>query len=137
MRKAFLYQRQFQLGLSPPPLEGCGISDVSMAKEEGPQQHDSDVIVEEEREESMETDAPLDSTAPTPPEEKATPEDLKAEVNEDHCSQASEESTNQNPPHDSDPDEDELLGPPADISIPGGHSDNSIALIIPPGDDDL
>ena len=47
------------------------------------------------------------------------------------------ESTDQNPPHDSDPDEDELLGPPADISIPGGYSDNSIALIIPLGDDDL
>ena len=31
-------------------------------------------------------------------------------------------------PHDSDPDEDELLGPPANISIPGGHSDDSIAL---------
>ena len=46
------------------PLEGCNVSDVSMA-EEGPQQHDSDVIVEEEREESMETDSPLDSAAPT------------------------------------------------------------------------
>ena len=112
------------------------MSDSSMAKE-GPLQHDSDVIVEEEREESMETDTPLDSTAPVPPEEKATPEDLEAEVDEDCCSQASEESTDQNLPHDSDPDEDELLGPPADISVPGGHSDDSIALVIPPGDDDL
>ena len=108
-----------------------------MAEEEGPQQHDSDVIVEEEREESMETDAPLDSTVPTPPEEKVTLEDLDAEVDEDHCSQALEESTDQNPPHDSDPDEDELLGLPADISIPRGHSDDSISLIIPLGDDDL
>ena len=48
-------------------------------------------------------------------------EDLKAGDHEDHCSQTSEESTNQNPPHDSDPDEDELLGPPTDISVPGGH----------------
>ena len=85
----------------------------------------------------METDTPLDSTVPTPPEENVTPEDLDVEVDEDCCSQASEESTDQNPPHNSDPDEDELLGLPADISIPRGHSDDSIALIIPPGDDDL
>ena len=42
-----------------------------------------------------------------------------------------------NPPHDSNPDEDELLGLPADISVPGGHSNNSIALIVSLGDDDL
>ena len=117
---------------SSPPLEGCDISDVSMAKE-GLQQCIPDVIVEEEREESMETDAPLDTAAPAPLKEK----DLEAEVEEDHCSQTSEESTDENPPHDSDPDEDELLGPPADISVPGGHSDDSIALIVSPGDDDL
>ena len=46
-----------QLCPSSLPLEGCNVSDVSMA-EEGPQQCNSDVIVEEEREESMETDAP-------------------------------------------------------------------------------
>ena len=39
-------------GLSPPPLEGGNISDVSMANE-GLLQCDSDVIVEEEREESI------------------------------------------------------------------------------------
>ena len=78
--------------LSSPPLEGCNISDISMA-EEGPQQCDSDMIVEEEREESMETDAPLDSATPTPLKEKAISEDLKAEVEEDHHSQMSEEST--------------------------------------------
>ena len=50
-----------QPDLSSPPLEGCDVSDISMA-EEGPQQHISDVIVEGE--ESMETDAPLDSAAP-------------------------------------------------------------------------
>ena len=107
-----------------------------MAKE-GSLQHNSDVIVEEEREESMETDAPLDSAAPTLLKEKAIPEDLKAEVDEDHRSQTSEESTDQNPPHDSNPDEDELLGLPADISIPRGHSNDSITLIISLGDDDL
>ena len=72
----------------------------------------------------METDAPLDSATPTLLKEKAIPEDLKAEVKEDCCSQMSEESTDQNPPHNSDPDEDELLGPPANISVPGGHSDD-------------
>ena len=121
---------------SSPPLEGCNVSDISMA-EEGPQQCDSDVIVEEEREESMETNAPLNSATPTPLEEKAISEDLEAEVKEDHRSQMSEESTDQNPPHDSDPDEDELLGPPANISVPGGHSNNSIALVVSLGDDDL
>ena len=40
--------------------------------EEGPQQCDSDVMVEEEREESMETDAPLDSTAPALLKEKSS-----------------------------------------------------------------
>ena len=125
-----------QLGPSPLPLEGCSISDVSMA-EEGPQQHNSDMIIEEEREESMETDAPLDSATPALLKEKAIPEDLKAELNEDCCSQTSEESTDQNPPHNSNPDENELLGPPADISVPRGHSNNSITLVISPGDDDL
>ena len=82
-----------------------------MAKE-GPKQCDSDIVVEEKREESMETDAPLDSATPAPLSEKAMPENLEAEVEDDHHSQMSEESTDQNPPHDSDPDEDELLGPP-------------------------
>ena len=121
---------------SSPPLEGCNVSDISMA-EEGPQQRDSDMIVEEEREESMEMDAPLDSATPTPLKEKVISEGLKAEVEEDRCSQTSEESTDQNLPHDLDPDEDELLGLPADISVPGGHSDDSIALVVSPGDDDL
>ena len=40
---------------SPPRREGCNVSDVLMA-EEGPQQCDSHVVVEEEVEESMETD---------------------------------------------------------------------------------
>ena len=121
---------------SSPRLEGCNIGDVSMA-EEGPQQCDSDIIVEEEREESMETDEPLDSATPALLPEKALPEDLEAKVEEDCHSQMSEESTDQNPPHDSDPDEDELLGLLADISIPGGHSDDSIALVVSTGDNDL
>ena len=123
-------------GPSPPPLEGDSISDVSMV-DDGLLWCDSNVIMEEEREEGMETDAPLDSAAPMPLKEKAMSEDLEARDHEDCCSQMSEESTNQNPPHDSDPDEDELLGPPTDISIPGGHSDNSIALVISLREDNL
>ena len=53
-----------ELGLSPPPLEGDSVSDVSMV-DEGLLQCDSNVIIEEEREEGMETDAPLDSATPT------------------------------------------------------------------------
>ena len=36
-----------------------------------------------------------------------------------------------NPPWDSDIDEEELLGPVTDISVPRGHSDDSVALVIP------
>ena len=100
-------------------------------------QHDSNVIIEEEREEGMEIDTPLDSAAPTPPEGKAMSEDLEARDHEDCCSQTSEESTDQNPPHNSNPDEDELLGMPTNVSIPRGHSDDSIALIVSPGEDNL
>ena len=100
-------------------------------------QCDSDMVIKEEREESMETDVPLNSAALMPLKEKAMLEDFKAGDPNDHCSHTSEESTDQNPPHDSDPDEDELLGPVADISIPGGHSNDSIALIVSLGEDDL
>ena len=84
-------------GLSPPPLEGDSVSDVSMV-DEGLLQCDSDMIIEEEREEGMETDAPLDSTIPVPLKKKAMSEDLEAGDHEDCCSQTSEESTNQNLP---------------------------------------
>ena len=65
--------------------------------DEGLLQCDSNMIIEEEREEGMETDAPLDSATPAPLKEKAMSEDLEARDHEDHCSQTSEESTNQNP----------------------------------------
>ena len=119
---------------SSPWLEGCNISDILMA-DEGLQQHDSNVVVEEE--ESMEMDEPADSGSPVVLLEKAFPEGPGAEADEDHHSHMTEESTDQNPPHNSDLNEDELLGPPADVSIPGGHSDDSVALIVSPGDDDL
>ena len=121
---------------SPVWMEGCSISDVSMA-EEGPQQGDSDVVVEEEVEESMEMDEPSNVDAPAPLPDEAFLKGSEAEAEDDCHSHVSEESMDQNPPHNSDLDEDELLGPPADISIPGGHSDDSVALVVSPGDDDL
>ena len=100
-------------------MEGCSVSDVSMA-EEGPQQGDSDVVVEEEVEENMETDEPPNVDAPTPILDKAVLETSEPAAEDDRQSHVSEESTDQNPPHDLDLNEDELLGPVTDISIPGG-----------------
>ena len=126
-------ERDSQQCPSSPQLEGCNISDVSMV-DEGLQQRDSDVVVEDE---SMETDEPADSGSPTVLLEEAFPEGPKAEADEDRHSHTTKESTDQNPPHNSDLNEDELLGPPADVSIPRGHSDDSVALVVSPGDNDL
>ena len=52
----------------PPESEGGNASDVCM-NDNGLTQHDSDVVIEEEREEEMETGAPASPTAPTPHEE--------------------------------------------------------------------
>ena len=60
-----------------------------------------------------------------------------AKADEDWHSHTTEESMDQNPSHNSDLDEDKLLGPLADVSIPRGHSDDSVALVVSPGDDDL
>ena len=89
--------------------------------EEDPQQGDSDVVVEEEVEESMETDEPSNIDAPTSLPDKAFLEGSEAEAEDDRHSHALEESTDQNLPHDSDLDEDELLGA-ADqhLHTPGG-----------------
>ena len=46
-------------------------------------------------------------------------EGFEARDPDDQCSQMSKESTDQNPPHDSDLDEDELLGTVTDLSVPG------------------
>ena len=89
---------------SPTRMEGCSVSDVSMA-EEGPQQGDSNVVVEEEVEENMEMDEPPNIDAPAPIPDKAFLESSEPEAEDDHHSHASEESTDQNPPHDSDLDE--------------------------------
>ena len=105
--------------------------------EEGLQQGDSDVVVEEEVEENMETDEPPMVEAPTPTPDKAIPGTSEPEAEDDHRSHVSEESMDQNPPHNSDLDEDELLGPATDVSVPRGHSDDSVALVVSPKDDDL
>ena len=121
---------------SPAPMEGCSISDISMA-EEGPQQGDSDVVVEEEVEENMETDEPPNVDAPAPIMDEAFLESSKPEAEDDTHSHASEESTDQNLPHDLDLDEDELLGSATNVSVPWGHSDDSVALVVSPKEDDL
>ena len=51
------------LGSPPPVLEGENASNVSMV-DDSPLQHDSDMVVEEEREESMDTDVPASPAAP-------------------------------------------------------------------------
>ena len=84
---------------SPPRMEGCNVSDILMAKE-GLQQCDSNIIVEEEVEESMEMDQPSNVGAPAPLPDKAFLEGSEAEAEDDHHSHTSEESTDQNPPHD-------------------------------------
>ena len=105
---------------SPIRMEGCSISDVSMA-EEGPQQGDSDVVMEEEVEENMEMDESPNVNAPTTIPDKAVPETSEPEAEDDRQSHVLEESTYQNPPHDSDLDEDKLLGPlPLTFPYPEG-----------------
>ena len=85
----------------------------------------------------MEMDEPSNVNAPAPLPDKAFQQSSEAKAEDDRHSHASEESTDQNPPHDSDLDEDELLGLATDISVPGGHSDDSVALVVSPKDDDL
>ena len=120
----------------PPALEEGNASDVSMVND-NLIQHDLDVMVEEEREEDMETDTPARSMAPVPPKESLRWESFEARNPDDQCSQTSEESMDQNPPHDLDLDDDELLRMVTNLSIPGGHSDDSITLGVHPGEDDL
>ena len=96
-------------------------------------QHDSDIMIEEEREEQMETGALASPTTPMPPKESPMQQGSEARdgPQDDQFSQMSKESTDQNLPHNSDLDEEELLGPVINISVPRGHLDNSITLVIP------
>ena len=52
-------------GSPPPVLEEGNTSNVSMV-DDSPLQHDSDMVVKEEREESMDTDVPASPVASTP-----------------------------------------------------------------------
>ena len=85
----------------------------------------------------MEMDEPPNVDPPTPIPDKTVPETSEPEAEDDRQSHVSEESMDQNPPHDSDLDKDELLGPATDVSVPEGHSDDSVALVVSPKDDDL
>ena len=80
---------------------------------------------------------PIESTASTPPKESLRCESIKAGDPDDRCSETSEESMDQNLAHDSDLDEDKLLGVVTDLSVPRGHLDDSITLDIHLGEDDL
>ena len=122
-------------GLLPPLLEGDNASNVSMV-DDSLLQCDSDIVVEEEREENMETDAPLDSAAPVPLKEKAMLEDLEARDHEDHCSHMSEESTNQNPPPTLIPMKMSFWGHQLTFLFPGDIP-MTITLVVSLGEDDL
>ena len=90
-------------------------------------------------EEDMETSVPPSPRVPTPPRKSPMLQGSEAEDSplDDWYSQSSEDSIDENPPQDLDICKDKLLGPAMDISIPGGHSDVSVALVIPPEEDNL
>ena len=118
-------------GSPPPVLEEGNTSDVSM-EDDSPLQHDLDMVVKE-KEESMDTDVPASPAAPAPLKEMPMQECFEAGDPDDHCSQTSEESTDQNPPHDLNPDEDELLGPVNDIPFLGDIRTSPSPLLFPRG----
>ena len=70
-------------GSPPPLLEGDNTSDVSM-EDDILLQQDSDMVVKEEREESMDMDVPASPAAPAPLKEKSMSEDLEAGDPNDH-----------------------------------------------------
>ena len=90
---------------SPPGLEQGNTCNVSMVNN-SLLHHDSDMVVEEEREENMDNGAPASSMAPMPLGETPMQKSSKARDPDNHCSHTSEESMDQNPPHDSDLNED-------------------------------
>ena len=87
----------------------------------------------------MKTGMPPNPIVPIPSEESPMLQGSKIEDGplDDWYSQMSEDSTDMNPPWDLDIDEEELLGPVTDISVPGGHSDDLITLVVPPEEDNL
>ena len=87
----------------------------------------------------MDTRVPSNLTVPIPPEESPMLQGSETEDGppDDWYSQTSEDSADENPPQDSDIDEEELLGSATDVFVPGGHSDDLITLVIPPEEDNL
>ena len=77
----------------------------------------------------MDTSAPSDPIVPVPPEE--SPMLQGSEMGYGPPDEDSKDSADENPPWDSDIDEEELFGLATDVSAPGGHLDNSITLVIP------
>ena len=127
-------KHKLDLNTHAPVSKGEATSDISMAKDDDLHQGDSDIVVEEERiEEDMETGVSPSPAAPTPP--GVTPMAQGLEVGDGL--QESQSSDDENPLQDLDVDKDELLGVVADVSIPRGHSDDSIALRVPPDEDTL
>ena len=61
------------LGSPPPLLEGDNASNVSMV-DDSLLQHDSDMVIKVEREESMDTGIPASPVAPVPLKEKSMSE---------------------------------------------------------------
>ena len=115
----------------PPESKGGAASDVSMV-DEGLTQCDLHVMVEEEQEEDMETSIPPDPIVHEPPKESLMLQGSETEDGppDDQNSQTSKDSTDMNPHQDLDIDEEELLGPVTDVSVPGGHLDDLIALVV-------
>ena len=124
--------------MPPPVSKGGSTSNVSMV-DDSLIQHDSDIMIEEKREEEMETGASASPTTPMPPKESPMQQGSEARdsLQDDWLSQMSKESMDENPPHNSDLNEEELLELVTNISVPGGHLDDSITLVIPLGEDNL
>ena len=101
--------------------------------DDGLTQHDSDIMVED-----METGMLPSPTVPILPKESPMLQGSETEDGplDDQNSQTSEDSMDMIPPQDLNIDV-ELLGPVTDVSVPGGYSDDSIALVIPPEEDNL
>ena len=92
-------------------------------------------MIEEEQEEEMDTSTSSNPIVPIPPKESLMLQGSK--VGDGPPDEDSEDSADENPPQDTNIDEEELLGLATDVSVSGGHLDNSIALVIPPEEDNL
>ena len=90
----FHYREQPWAGCAPSSIWG---GECQQCLHDSLIQHDSDIVVKEEREGDMETGAPASSMASTPPKELLMWEGFKAGDPDDQCSQMSEESNGPKP----------------------------------------